>query len=226
MSFWQSKDAAAKWDARSSRQLPTRAEQQDVLLSLLAATNVGCAAVLDLGVGSGLVAEAVLETFPRAGLVGVDLSDAMLELARTRLARFDSRVQLIRHDLAQLSTLSLPPAAYRAVFSVQTLHHLSDPEKEAAFAWISEILEPGGLFVVVGRVAVPELLFEQWAAVWRRLGADTPASYAAYLAELAEAGDRPATLEQQLSWMRRANLESACLHEYGNRAVIVGRKPQ
>ena len=41
MSFWQSKDAAAKWDAGSSQQLPTRAGQQDVLLALLAATNVG-----------------------------------------------------------------------------------------------------------------------------------------------------------------------------------------
>lgn len=226
MNSWESKDAAAEWDTDSASELPTRAEQQEILLAILAATNVDGAAVLDLGVGSGLVAEIVLEAFPRASLVGVDLSEAMLDLARTRLERFGSRVELIRHDLAQLSTLTVQPAAYRAVFSVQTLHHLSDPEKAAASAWIANVLEPGGVVVVLDRVAFPELLFEHWAAVWRRLDADTPTSYATYLAELAEAGDRPATLEQQLTWMRQANLDSACLHAYGNRAVLVGRKPQ
>jgi hypothetical protein len=62
-------------------------------------------------------------------------------------------------------------------------------------------------------------------AVWHRLDAGTtPATYADYLAELEAGGDRPSTLGQHLAWLREADLEPACLHAYGNRAVMVGRK--
>jgi len=54
--FWQREETAIDWDAGGADQLPTRAEQLDVLLALLAAAEVGDGAVLDLGVGSGLVA--------------------------------------------------------------------------------------------------------------------------------------------------------------------------
>src|SRR5262249_60379164 len=83
----------------------------------------------------------------------------MLELARARLDRFGARVRLVRHDLAAIGTLALPAARYEVVFSVQTLHYLSDAEKEAAIAWSTRVVEPGGLIVVVDRVAVPWSLF-------------------------------------------------------------------
>jgi ubiquinone/menaquinone biosynthesis C-methylase UbiE len=224
VSVWESKETAADWDD-SAPQLATRAEQQEILLTLMTASSVDSGTVLDLGIGSGLVAEAVLETFPRADLVGVDLSEPMLELARRRLERFGSRVRLLRHDLARLDALALQHSAFRVVFAVQTLHHLSDSEKAAALAHIASLLEPGGVVVIVDRVAVPQLLFEQWAAVWHRLDAGTtPESYADYLAGLEAGGDRPSTLEEHLAWLREADLESACLHAYGNRAVMVGRK--
>jgi ubiquinone/menaquinone biosynthesis C-methylase UbiE len=163
VSVWESRQTAADWDD-SAPQLATRAEQQEILLAIMAASSVDGGTVLDLGVGSGLVAEAVLETFPRADLVGVDLSEPMLELARGRLERFGSRVRLLQHDLARLDELALRQAAFRAVFSIQTLHHLSDSEKAAVLAHIANLLEPGGVVVIVDRVAVSQLLFEQWAA--------------------------------------------------------------
>jgi methylase of polypeptide subunit release factors len=59
MNQWQAEETAKAWDSGESDQLPTRAEQQEILLSLLAATPIRDGAVLDLGIGSGLVAEAV-----------------------------------------------------------------------------------------------------------------------------------------------------------------------
>jgi len=53
---WQRRETATGWDAGGGKQLPTRAEQQDVLLALLIASEIGNGAVLDLGIGSGLVA--------------------------------------------------------------------------------------------------------------------------------------------------------------------------
>ncbi len=224
MHEWQSPDAAAAWDAAGGTGLPTRAAQQALLLALLEASQIGDGAVLDLGVGSGLVAEAVLDRLSRATLVGVDFSASMLDLARSRLRRFGSRVHLLNGDLSRPEEIELPRLRYRAAFSIQTLHHLEDGEKAAAFTWMSGLVDPGGLIVVIDRVEVEEALFEDWQAAWRLIDPAASGTYADHVAELAEAGDRPARLEDQIEWMKSAGLAACCLHLYGNRAMLVGRK--
>src|SRR6266511_6441342 len=104
MHQWETDETAVAWDDQGGVELPTRAKQQDLLLALLAASDVGDGAVLDLGIGSGLVAEAVLDALPDAQLVGVDFSAEMLDRARARLCRFGSRVALLRHDLSALDS--------------------------------------------------------------------------------------------------------------------------
>jgi ubiquinone/menaquinone biosynthesis C-methylase UbiE len=121
---WQTSETAAAFDDSGGSHLPTRAEQQDLLLALLAGIDDG--AILDLGVGSGLVAEAVLDELPHVDLVGVDFSPPMLVLARERLRRFGTRVHLCEGDLSALDDIELPPRRYAAVISVQTIHHLDD----------------------------------------------------------------------------------------------------
>ena len=224
MHQWQSPEAAAAWEASGGAGLPTRAVQQELLLALLGASRVGSGAVLDLGVGSGLVAEAVLERLPRAVLVGVDFSPPMLDLARDRLRRFGSRAHLCCGDLSRPAEIELPRARYEAVFSIQTLHHLGDTEKAAAFAWMGELVDPGALVVVIDRVRVEEALFADWQVAWRRVDPAASGTYADHVAGLAEDGDRPATLEDQIEWMKAAGLAACCLHLYGNRAMLVGRK--
>jgi tRNA (cmo5U34)-methyltransferase len=223
--MWHEREIAREWDASGGALLATRVEQQEILLALLGEAQVGERVVLDLGVGSGLVAEAVLDALPEASLVGIDFSDAMLELGRARLARFGPRMHLMQHDLADVGDLALPAGRYAAAFSVQTLHHLSDVDKEAAIAWSAGVLEPGGLIVIVDRVAVPESLFREWAAVWRRIDPVVPRTYAEYQDQLARAGDRPASVHDQLSWLRNVGLDTMCVHAYGNRVVLVGHKP-
>jgi ubiquinone/menaquinone biosynthesis C-methylase UbiE len=220
---WQQRDTARQWDAGAGAGLATRAEQQEILLALLRDAHIGKGDVLDLGVGSGLVAEAILGALPEASLVGVDFSEAMLELARARLARFGPRVRLLRHDLAAIETLVLPPERYAAVISVQTLHHLSDQEKEAVLAWSARVVEPGGPIVIVDRVAVPASLHPDWAAVWRRIDQAAPATHAEHAEQLSAGGDRPASLQDHLRWLVKAGLDAMCVHAYGDRVVLVGR---
>jgi tRNA (cmo5U34)-methyltransferase len=223
--MWEQRETARQWDAGAGEGLATRAEQQEILLALLREARVGRDAVLDLGVGSGLVAEAVLDALPEASLVGVDFSDPMLELARARLDRFGPRVRLLCHDLAEIETLAPPPAQYAAAFSVQTLHHLTDSEKQTALRWAARAVDPGGLIVIVDRVAVPRTLFREWAAVWRRIDPASPATYAEYEERLAAGGDRPSSLGDHLGWLANAGLDAMCVHAYGNRAVLVARTP-
>jgi tRNA (cmo5U34)-methyltransferase len=225
MHQWRAQETAAEWDTRGSEQLATRAEQQDILLTLLAATPIGDGAVLDLGIGSGLVAEAVLDRLPDAHLVGFDFSEPMLTLARRRLARFGSRATVLLGDLSELDELELPRVPYRAAFSVQTMHHLSARDWANAVKETAQLIEPGGLIVIVDRVQIAESLYRDWSVVWSRIDSRVPETYDEHLEELTAAGDRPTRLHDQLRRLTEAGLEADCFHLYGNRALLVARKP-
>ena len=58
--------------------------------------------VLDATVGLGGHAAAILERLPEARLVGLDVDEAALEFAATRLRPFGDRVQLVHGSYAQL----------------------------------------------------------------------------------------------------------------------------
>jgi hypothetical protein len=93
-----------------------------------------------------------------------------------------------------------------------------------AFAWIADLLEPRGLVVVIDSVKVEEPLFDGWKVVWSRIGPALSGTFAEHVAALTEAGDLPSTVEDQIAWMKESGLATCCLHLYGNRAFIVGRK--
>ncbi|MFL6034150.1 MAG: class I SAM-dependent methyltransferase, partial [Gaiellaceae bacterium] len=86
--------------------------------------------------------------------MGVDFSRPMLDLARKRLSRFGSRVLLCEGDLAEPDAIEVPHRRYKAAFSIQTMHHLGDREKAAAFAWTAQLVDAGGLVAIVDRVSV------------------------------------------------------------------------
>ncbi|WP_438483839.1 class I SAM-dependent methyltransferase [Streptomyces sp. S186] len=66
--------------------------------------------VLEVGVGSGLVCERLLElSGARLRITGIDDTASMIAQARARLGH---RVELIRHDIAELTALPAFDAAY------------------------------------------------------------------------------------------------------------------
>lgn len=121
------------------------------LVELLRARGLRGGTVVDLGCGSGLV----LEALARAGYqpLGVDLSPAMLALARK---------QAPRAKLHQGSLYTAPlPQGCAAVFAVGEPLNYVGPGRAAAreaslprfFRKVARALEPGGLFafdVIVG----------------------------------------------------------------------------
>ena len=81
------------------------------------------------------------------------------------------------------------------------------------------------------KVGPPEL-FDQYRLVWNRpetvhrTKIDEGSTYAEHVQLLKEKGDYPATLEQNLSWLRDAGFVADCIHLHGNRALIIGRPKQ
>jgi len=95
--------------------------------------------VLDLGCGAGQLAHH-LATTGAAEVVGVDVSERMLALARAEWAH--SRVTYCREAL---ETVAFPPARFDLVVSSLVLHYVDD--YPGLVRRIAEWLTPGGVFV-------------------------------------------------------------------------------
>lgn len=93
--------------------------------------------ILDIGCGTGLVGGLLRDR--AAHLAGIDLSEAMLSVARQK-SLYDT---LIRDDLA--SFLSVTSLRFDAVAAAAVLIHFGD--LATIFSSVANILESGGLFV-------------------------------------------------------------------------------
>jgi len=128
--------AAGQWD-RMRDGLFGHTFHLFALLSLLDRDSV----VVDLGCGTGAVAEALAPCVRQ--VIAVDESDAMLEAARDRLKRWGNV------DLRQgtLEALPVPDGEADLATLILVLHHLPSPE--AAIAEEVRVLKPGGRLVLV-----------------------------------------------------------------------------
>jgi SAM-dependent methyltransferase len=95
--------------------------------------------VLDLGCGAGQLARH-LATSGAAEVVGVDVSDRMLALARTEWAH-----PRVTYCHGAVETVAFPPARFDLVVSSLVLHYVDD--YRGLVSRIAEWLAPGGVLV-------------------------------------------------------------------------------
>ena len=228
---WQDPEFAAEWDQETRIGIgnPTRAEQVDILLSYIAEFYQEGNALLDLGIGSGLVEAQLFARRPDAYVVGIESSEAMIDLAKARLAPFEQQYRLIYHDLVDFEQVALPTATYQIVFSVQALHHLATEAQQKLYHSLFNLLPPGGVFLLNDRIALdPAPFADLYRSAWDRLErvseAKSNMSGDAFLRRLQHKEDYPASLEEHLTWLRQAGFEATCLHLHLNRALIAGVK--
>src|SRR5579862_6213955 len=88
-----------QWDSDPARQNPTRPEQLDLLISILADVYQSGDTILDLGFGSGIVEALIFERIPSAQVIGVDSSPTMMALAHERLKPHADQYRAIEHNL-------------------------------------------------------------------------------------------------------------------------------
>jgi SAM-dependent methyltransferase len=104
--------------------------------------------VLEIGGGGGAMAARLLATQPGARITVTDYDEAMLAVARARLAAFGDRASVRQADATQLP---FPDGRFDAVLSFIMLHHVID--WEAALGEAIRVLRPGGLLVGYDLVA-------------------------------------------------------------------------
>lgn len=180
--------------------------------------------VLDLGAGTGLLSAMIAEEFPKAQLTLFDLTPEMLQIARQRLKTLGKRVRFVTADFAATA----PSKSYDAVVSALAIHHLPDSGKRHLFADIFKYLKPGGVFINADQVAGETASIDQRS---RQMWIDRARDLKVGKRDLDAAIERmkqdlPATVGQQLAWMRESGfVEVACTYRNLVFAVLSGMKP-
>jgi tRNA (cmo5U34)-methyltransferase len=154
----------AEYDELIRKLVPAYPAMRPVQLRLLAlGLPKAGGLVLDLGGGTGALAEAVAENFPAVRVEIWDTDPAMLDAARERCARFGERVSYVARSFAE------PLTPCDAVVACIALHHVKDlAVKGAIYRNIFAALKPGGIFVNADTAApaagpLREHAFRLWA---------------------------------------------------------------
>lgn len=178
--------------------------------------------IIDLGVGTGALAEACLRARPDAEIVGMDNDPGMLKAAEARLAAHP-RVKLVEGDFLDLT---LPPC--HAIVACISLHHVRTPEEKRAFyGRCRAALRPSGILVsgdsFPGREpAVAAEHRESWLKHMEK-------SYSREESEghLASWADEDVyfSLESELGWLREAGFRPEVFWRVEGFAVLAGFAP-
>lgn len=128
-------EVAATYDQRYARGAPVGIAEALVAI----ATDIHAERVLEVGCGTGQWLAALAGGDRR--VYGVDLSNRMLEKARTRAPT----LALVR---GHADRLAFAQRSFDLVFCVHALHHFDDPRRFVSAA--HDLLRPGGVLAIIG----------------------------------------------------------------------------
>ena len=143
---WNVPEKALEYVQRTDRDEQQRAEAFKVMVSLIPFDPASPFRVLDIGAGQGTVAALVLDAFPNAHAVGLDVSEPMREIASRRMAPYGER---FRYHLGDFVDGDLPgdlDGPFDVAVSSRAIHHLPPAKKQLLYRSIYASLNPGGCF--------------------------------------------------------------------------------
>jgi tRNA (cmo5U34)-methyltransferase len=214
----------AEYDRQIRQVIPFYDAALATLIDIVKVTCPQVETILDLGVGTGNLAELALTSFPTAHLTGVDLVQAFIDVANTKLARHDDRVRLLCTDVAEFDF----SATYDLVVASFLFHHLEHPLKQELHSRIFSSLCPGGVFVnldfVHSRSAFFGKVFDALRIEsMRAQGVRDDRIRREYIDH--RKLEIPIPVEAQLQWLQEAGfVDTECFWKYLNLAMVGGRK--
>jgi SAM-dependent methyltransferase len=152
----------AQYDRIIRTYIPYYDESRGVQLDLLSAALLpGANQIVDLGGGTGSLAEAILARFLQCSVRIRDIDREMLSLAQARLSRFGNRFEI------EAGSFEDPLPRVDAVLAAFALHHVRNlNQKTQVYRRIREAVGAGGVFLNADAVSGPfwPSLRDEWAA--------------------------------------------------------------
>jgi len=123
--------------------------------------------LLDIGCGAGNYTLKMLTKIPNLNCTLVDLSRPMLNKAYERVSKkTDKKVEIIQGDIREVS---LDKNQFDIILAGAVLHHLrDDPDWEATFKKIYDLLKPGGCLMISDLITQDTDMLNEYT--WKRYG--------------------------------------------------------
>jgi trans-aconitate methyltransferase len=145
---WDSADYVRGWLARDAGRQGERASIIARVVAAVPFARDAAIEVLDVGGGAGVIAEAVLEAFPKATVTMQDFSPHMLAAARERLSRHSKQLRIVLSDFADPAWTSSAGGPFDLAVSGIAIHNLHDMAAIAAcYDGVRSLLKSGGAFI-------------------------------------------------------------------------------
>ncbi len=221
------------WDEADSREfidhgrifVPDREEQIATVLDLIPEPGDGL--LVDLCCGAGPLTAALLERFPRARVLAMDLSPAMLEHVQATFGAYGERLQTRQFDLMDDSWRRFPEPVHAFVSSL-AIHHLDGEGKRHLYQDLAAALALGGAVVIADLVrpatpAAQALAAKAWDEATRQRSLEIAGDLGPFEKFCAERWnfyadpepdpiDQPSPLVDQLRWLAEAGLIGVDVH--------------
>ena len=181
--------------------------------SLLPGNRDAC--LLDLGCGTGLELEEYFRINPDASVTGIDLSDAMLNVLKSKFP--DRKLRLVRDSYF---SAPLGEKAYDAAVSVESLHHFPAEQKLDLYRKLHAALKDHGRFVLTDYFAESEELEEEYFRNLEQLRREQDLPDGVFFHY-----DTPLTVEHEMQVLRQAGFaEVRKMKTWGTTVTLLAGK--
>jgi tRNA (cmo5U34)-methyltransferase len=215
-------EVAHEYDNQRRKLIPCFDDFYNVSVSI-ADANSNSPNILDLGAGTGLFSSLILQKYPEAKITLIDISEKMLEVAKSRLKGF-TNVNYVLDDYTNF----ISHEKYDIIISALSIHHLADTNKLELYKNTYLNLKNKGVFInadqVLGDTSFIESLYKNdWKKKVEASGLSKDEIDSAYARTQL---DRMSNLKTQINWLQEIGFSDVdCVYKYFNFVVLYGRKP-
>ncbi len=223
---WKDAERVRDFVQRMDQRVSERTPVFELLAALAPHDQTAPIRVLDLGTGYGALLAVVLDAFPNAQGVGLDVSEAMIEVGRQRTDRYGARFRFHLGDLADGTLPSDLEGNFDLIVSSLVVHHLPPEHVRRMYQIVYQRLAPGGAFLNLDHIGPgDDYLQERYLTAQERLeepgaraGRDCPQNVGSHYR---------GSVEEHLAWLNEAGFAPVdCFWRRLNQALVGGFKQQ
>jgi tRNA (cmo5U34)-methyltransferase len=208
------------YDQQIRVSIPYYDQAFSAIVDVVEASDIKPRRILDLGVGTGNLADLLLKTWPQAHLTGIDLVQDFIDIAQKRLSKHGERSTLVRIDVADFDFAG----EYDLVVSSFMVHHLTDEVKRITYGRGLSCLRSQGTLINADYVDSASPFYSRVFYDLRLQSIqEQGGSTAAYIEH--QRFEIPTPMELQLNWLQDIGfIDIECFWKYLNLAIFGGRK--